>query len=88
MLRPDSNQRLGLCQSLETDRTAIGFAPLDLFLDVMEEGHNVAKAVVDIDVTVRDGDQDDFEVFWRGGKSEKHGHHIVTALKGYQYEAV
>jgi hypothetical protein len=86
MLRPDSNQRLGLCQSVETDRTAIGFAPLDLLLDVVEEGHDIAEAVLDIDVTVRDGNQDDFEIFRRSGESEKHGHHIIAALTGNQYE--
>lgn len=56
MLRSYSNQWLGFSQSLEADGTAIGLAPLDLLLDVMEEGHNVAEAVLDIDVTVRDGD--------------------------------
>jgi hypothetical protein len=86
MLGPNSDQRLGLCQSLEADGTTIGLAPLDLLLDVMEERHDIAKAVLDIDVTVSNGDQDDLEVFRRGGESEKHGHYIVAALTGNQYE--
>ena len=86
MLRSYSNQWLGFSQSLEADGTAIGFAPLDLLLDEMEERYNIAQTVLDINVAVCHRDQDDFQVFRRGGKSEKHGHHIVAALTGNQYE--
>ena len=88
MLWTNSNQWLGLCQSLEADGAAIGFAPLDLLLDEMEERYNIAQTVLDINVAVCHRDQDDFQIFRRGGKSEKHGHHIVAALTCNQYEAI
>ena len=86
MLRSDSNQWLGFRQSLEADGAAIGFAPLNLLLDVMEEGYDIAQAVLDINVAICHRDQDDLQVFRRGGKGEKHGHYVVAALTRNQYE--
>jgi hypothetical protein len=80
MFRSNRHQWFRLGQSLEAQRTAIGFTPLDFLLDVVEQRHDVLKAVLNINVAVSDRDQDDFEILRRSCESQEHSHDIVASL--------
>lgn len=52
MLRANSDGRFRFLQRFEACTSAFVFSPFDLFLDVVEEGNDIAETVLDINVAV------------------------------------
>ena len=58
--RTHSNERLRSSQSIKSQCLAILGPPLDLSFNVVEQGDRIAKAVLHVDVTKSQRDQQDF----------------------------
>ena len=61
MLGPNSNQRTTLLQRLKPRIPPLNFPPCDLLFYIMKKRDDVAEAVLDVDVAVGDGDEEDLE---------------------------
>lgn len=83
MLRTQRHRWLrSLDQSLESSLQALCFAPFNLLLNMIEERHDIAETVLNVNVAVSDGDEQDLDFLWQGREGEKDGEDVVDALKG------
>lgn len=83
MLRAQRHHRLrALRQCLKPGLQALRFAPLDLLLHVVEQGDDIAKTVLDVDIAVGDGDEQDLEFLGQSGECKKDREDVVDALGG------
>ena len=82
MLRSQGHNRLArpLGQRFEASLRSLGFAPINFLLHVVEERDHIAETVLDVDITVRDGDEQDLEFFREGGEGQEDGEDVVDAL--------
>lgn len=62
MLWPNGDKGLAFLKRLKSYVFALSFSPSNLVLYMVKERHDVAKAVLDIDVAVCYRDEEDFQL--------------------------
>lgn len=85
MLRPQRHDRPGaLEQGLESRLQTLRFTPLDLLFHVVEQRHDIAQAILDVDVAVGHGDEQNLQFLGQGGEGEEDCEDVVDALDACQ----
>lgn len=73
MLGSNRHQWLRLPESFKADFPAfLTLPPRNLPFDHAEQGDDIAKGVLNVDVAVRDGDEEDLQLFGDGRECQEH----------------